>query len=385
VENIVIGGGPAGAATACGLAAAFREVVLIERSDAPHHKVCGEFLSVETQMQLRALGVDAEALGAVVIDKVAVYSPTRSVTTALPFRALSLSRYRLDDALLRRAEACGARIERGVGVRNVAPDGEGWLVRCDNDEEMHCRHLVFATGKLGLRGIDDTRDGSRVGLKMHLRLTDAARDALAGRVELYFLDRSYAGLELIEDGIANLCLLMPCDLVARHGPGWAAIQSHLTQALPSLAARLAGAQPLWDKPLAVVCPAAWHLHREEGPAVYRVGDRLAHIPPFTGDGLAIALASARLAAEHIGDGRPPGYYLAAARKLTGNPIRLAGLLSGLASTGAGRTALLGVASLAPGLLEGIVRRTRLPLPAQWNHARPARLANALPIEGRTVS
>ena len=363
VETIIVGGGPAGAATACALAAAGRDAVLIERADAPHHKVCGEFLSVETQTQLLALGVDAAALGAAAIDQVAVYSPTRNVTAALPFRALSLSRYRLDDVLLRRAGTLGAQIKRGIGVRNVTPDGEGWIVQCD-DGALRCRNLVLATGKLGLRGIEDDRDGSRVGLKMHLRLTDAARRALAGRVELYFVDRSYAGFELIEDGIANLCLLMPRDLVARLGPGWQQVSGHLTRALPALAGRLAGAQPLWEKPLAVVCPAAGHLHREQGPAVYRVGDRLAHIPPFTGDGLAIALASAAVAAEHIRDGRPPAHYLAAARRLTGKPIRFAGLLSGLAATGAGRTALIGAASIAPGLLGGIVRRTRLPLAAQ---------------------
>jgi menaquinone-9 beta-reductase len=281
----------------------------------------------------------------------------------LPFRALSLSRYRLDDALLRRAETLGAQIKRGLGVRNVMPDGDGWIVHCD-DGALRCRNLVLATGKLGLRGIADDRDGSRVGLKMHLRLPDETRRALAGRVELYFLDRSYAGLELIEDGIANLCLLMPRDLVARLGPAWQQVAHHLTRALPALAGRLAGAQPLWDKPLAVVCPAAGHLHRERGPAVYRIGDRLAHIPPFTGDGLAIALASAAVAAEHIRDGRPPMHYLAAARRLTGKPIRFAGLLSGLAATGAGRNALIGAASVAPGLLGGIVRRTRVPLPAQ---------------------
>lgn len=363
VETIIVGGGPAGAAAACALAAAGRDAVLIERAEAPHHKVCGEFLSVETQTQLRALGVDAAALGAVSIDHVAVYSPTRGVTAALPFRALSLSRFRLDNALLRRAEALGAQIECGVAVRNVTPDGEGWVVHCDGGA-LRCRNLVLATGKLGLRGIEDDRDGSRVGLKMHLRLPDDARRSLAGRVELYFLDRAYAGLELIEDGIANLCLLMPRDLVARLGPGWRRVADHVTRTLPALAGRLAGAQPLWDKPLAVVCPAAGHLHRERGPAVYRVGDRLAHIPPFTGDGLAIALASAAVAAEHICDDRPPMHYLAAARRLTGKPIRFAGLLSSLAATGAGRTALIGAASIAPSLIGGIVRRTRLPLPAQ---------------------
>jgi flavin-dependent dehydrogenase len=362
VDIAIIGGGPAGAATACGLAAAGCEVVLIERADGPHHKVCGEFLSVETQAQLLALGIDATALGAVAIDRVTVACATRRVTAALPFRALSLSRYRLDDALLRRAKTRGVRVKRGC-ARGVTPQDEGWTVRCDDGEALHCRRLVLATGKWGLRGVDETRDGSRVGLKMHLRLADDARRALVGRVELSLLDRGYAGLELIEGGVANLCLLLPRDLVARLGPGWPALRDHLAAALPSLGGPLAGAEPLWERPIAVVCPAGGHLHREQG-AFYRVGDRLAHIPPFTGDGLAIALASAALTAEHIRCGRTPAQYLTAARRLTGSPIRFAGLLSGLAASGAGRMALLGAAARAPRLIETVVRRTRLPLPAQ---------------------
>jgi flavin-dependent dehydrogenase len=362
VDIAIIGGGPAGAATACGLAASGREVVLIERTDGPHHKVCGEFLSIETQAQLLALGVDAAALGAVAVDRVTVASAARRVTAALPFRALSLSRYRLDDALLRRAKTRGAQVKHGIAL-GVTPQDKGWTLRCDDGAAMHCHQLVLATGKLGLRGIDEARDGSRVGLKMHLRLTDDARYALAGRVELFLLDRGYAGLELIEDGVANLCLLLPRDLVARLGPGWPALRDHLAAALPSLGERLADAEPLWDRPLAIVCPAGGHLHRGQG-ALYRVGDRLAHIPPFTGDGLAIALASAALAAEYIRCGRTPAQYLTAARRLTGTPIRFAGLLSGLAASGAGRMALLGAATRAPRLIKTVVRRTRLPLAAQ---------------------
>jgi hypothetical protein len=117
---------------------------------------------------------------------------------------------------------------------------------------------------------------------MHLRLAPETRRALEGRVELFFLDGSYVGLELIENGIANLCFVLPRVTVARLGSGWPALRGHLASALPSLAERLAGAEPLWDKPLAVVCPTGGYLHREQGTAVYRVGDRLAHIPPFTG-------------------------------------------------------------------------------------------------------
>jgi flavin-dependent dehydrogenase len=326
--------------------------------------VCGEFLSVETQMQLQRLGVEPLALGAVPIEQVAVHSSSRSVTSSLPFRALSLSRYRLDDALLRCAQISGASLKRNVAVKAVTPDGTGWNVLCDDGETIICRHLVLATGKLGLRGVDDARDGSLVGLKMHLRPSLETRRALEGRVELFFLDNSYIGLELIEDGIANLCLVLPRATVARLGSGWPALHAYLASALPSLTERLAGAEPLWDKPLAVVCPTGGHLHRERGTAVYRVGDRLAHIPPFTGDGLAIALASAALAVEHIRLGRPPDAYLAAARQLTSFPIRLASIVSGLAKSSGGRNLMLGAAAFAPGLIGTIVRRTRLTLAAE---------------------
>ena len=254
-------------------------------------------------------------------------------------------------------------LKRGAVVRGVTPEGDGWIVRCDDGAAVRCRRLVLATGKWGLRGVEDARNAARVGLKMHLRPSAHMRAALAGRVELYFLDRGYAGLELIEDGIANLCLLMPGELVAQLGPGWPAIYNHVASVLPQLGERLAGSEPVWGKPIAVVCPTGGHLHREDGPTIYRVGDRLAHIPPFTGDGLAIALASAALAAEHIRDARPPAQYLAAARRLTGKPIRLASLLSGLAGSGVGRAALVAAAACVPSLVDTVVRRTRLPLAA----------------------
>ena len=362
VETLIIGGGPAGAAAACALATAGREVMLVERSAAPHHKVCGEFLSVETQAQLRGLGVEPLALGAVEIGEVAVYSAAKSVRAALPFRALSLSRHRLDDALLRRAGGCGADVRRGTSVQHVARDDAGWNVRCDDGETIHCRALVLATGKWGVRGMADTRDTSLIGLKMHLRLSPAAQRALEGRVELALLDGGYAGLELIEDGIANLCLVLPRVTVAALPPGWAALRDHLAAAAPHLRERLDGAAPLFDKPLAVVCPGAGHLQREAEGA-YRIGDRLAHIPPFTGDGLAIALGSAALAAGHIRRGEAPAAYLSAARRLTARPVRLASAVSGLAANKVGRSLLMGAAALAPGMIGTLARATRLPLAA----------------------
>ncbi len=316
VETIIVGGGPAGAAAAIRLAAAGREALLIERHAEPHHKVCGEFLSIETQDIFRRLGVDLGAQGAVPIDSVSIHAGKGKASASLPFRALSLSRRRFDAALLDRAQQAGAELERGVAVQAVTRENDSWSVRCDDGANLQARHLIVATGKHGLRGVADSRDGSLVGLKMHLRLRSNHEAALTRQVELFMLERAYVGLELVEDGLANLCLVMAREKAAQLGPGWLALRDHLAAAHEQLAERLEGAEPQFDKPLAVVCPDGGHIHDESEPAAYRVGDRLAHIPPFTGDGLAIAVASGALAAEHIIVGRSPAVYLDAARALT---------------------------------------------------------------------
>ena len=182
---------------------------------------------------MHRLGVDPIVLGAMPIDHVAVYSSARSVTADLPFRALSLSRYRLDGALLDRAQDRGAQVKRNVSVRNVTPDGGAWNVECDDGEAFHCRHLVVATGKLGLPGVGDARDNSLVGLKMHLRPTAEIHHALTGRIELFLLNRSYVGLELVEDGIANLCCVLRRATVARLAPGWPVMRDYFVAEAPT--------------------------------------------------------------------------------------------------------------------------------------------------------
>jgi flavin-dependent dehydrogenase len=359
VETIIVGGGPAGAAAAIRLAAAGHEALLIERHTEPHHKVCGEFLSTETQDIVRRLDVDLGAQGAVSIDSVSIHAGKRTASAPLPFRALSLSRQRFDAALLDRAKQAGAELKRGVSVQAVTREDDGWSVRCDDGANLKARHLIVATGKHGLRGVSDRRDGSLVGLKMHLRLRSGHEASLARQVELFMLDRAYVGLELVEDGVANLCLVMAREQAAKLGPGWPALRDHLLAAHARLGARLEGAEPQFDKPLAVVCPDGGHIHYESDAAAYRVGDRLAHIPPFTGDGMAIAVASGALAAEHILAGQSPAVYLDAARALTAKPIRLAAMVSRLAASRAGRTFLVSAAALVPGLIAAVTRRTRL--------------------------
>ena len=93
----MIGGGLAGSMLAMRLAAAGREVVLLEKEREAHHKVCGEFLSREAIDYLRQAGIDPLELGAHAIQRVRLHSGKRTVEARLPFTALSLSRRVLDE------------------------------------------------------------------------------------------------------------------------------------------------------------------------------------------------------------------------------------------------------------------------------------------------
>src|ERR1700744_6374933 len=105
VENLVIGGGPAGAMAALRLAQAGREVLLVERERGAHHKVCGEFLSREAIEYLGQIGIDPHARGGAPIERVQLSVGRKTVKSVLPFKALSLSRKVLDEAMLGKAAA----------------------------------------------------------------------------------------------------------------------------------------------------------------------------------------------------------------------------------------------------------------------------------------
>lgn len=350
--TLVLGGGLAGAALACALAAAGRPVRLIERSTGPHDKVCGEFLSAEAVAHLRALGLDPMALGAVPLTRVAGARRGWRTSRALPFPALSLSRRILDEALLAHARRAGAEIIRGRAVRGVvAATGPKWQVRLDGGETLSARHVFLATGKHDLRGRHRPpgRQAGLLGFKLHLDLPPDQAASLAGAVELHLFPGGYAGLQPIGEGRANLCLVVQGAGFA----GWPALRGRLEAQLPLLASGAAG------RPLALARIPYGYVRRKAG-GLWHLGDQAAVIPSFTGAGMSIALRSAaRAAAAFLAGLGPEDYQRALAAELSGVVGRATWLSRGLVQ---GVTQGL-AARLAPLLLRPAARATRLPLSA----------------------
>ncbi|HEX7854555.1 MAG TPA: FAD-dependent monooxygenase [Sphingobium sp.] len=366
-DVLIVGGGLAGSAAATWFARQGRSVHLLERHGDAVHKICGEFLSIEAQEHLVSLGIDLDTLGASSVDRLRLVGGGRAVETRLPFVARGLSRMVLDEALLDGAVKAGAVVERPVRVLGV---GEGG-VRTDRGDRTG-RALMLATGKLGIReeaaqpraasGVPsrDTLHNAHVGFKMHWRLLPRDRDGLRGLIELTLLPGGYAGLQMVENDIANLCLVLRRDRLMAMGGRWEDVLASIGGLSPGLRA-LADAQPLFVRPVTIANLPYGHMHDAgAGEGIWRLGDQAAMTASLTGDGMAIALRSAWLAAQCTAAGLGPDAYHARLRAMVGRQMRRGMMLQRLVEVPLLPAAVMGMLQACPGLLRTMVRITRLP-------------------------
>jgi flavin-dependent dehydrogenase len=366
-EIVVAGGGLAGSAVAAALAQAGVDVTLIERETAPVHKICGEFLSAEAQDYLERLGLNIGALGGAVISDLQLIRGNDAITTALPFRGLGLSRFALDEALLNHAAGCGATILRGHAIRSVT-HGNGVVLDVKDFGVIHPKTLFLATGKHELRGAKRAfaAQDDLVGFKTYFRLAPPAQAALEGVVSLILFEDGYAGLQLVENGLANFCLLICRARFHRAGGSWPLLFADLLQSSPYLACQLTGAVETLQQPLSIYRVPYGFIHRPRATdalQIFRLGDQAGVIQSFTGDGMSIALHSATLAAQYYLNGQTAhAYHSRLSRDIRGQ-INRAGILYNLINRPSTQAGLFGLARLWPGGLRAAANFTRVPVHA----------------------
>ncbi|WP_380784668.1 NAD(P)/FAD-dependent oxidoreductase [Sphingomonas sp. R86521] len=356
---LIVGGGPAGAATAIGFARAGVPHLLLERSRETGDALCGGFLSWRTLETLAGLGIDPDALNPARVTDVRLFAGTRRAEAKLPRPAINVSRHRLDTVLLAEAERLGSAVERGVTVREI----DARTVRTADGATMTTDALFLASGKHDIRGLarpEEARGADpTLGLRVHITPSPALARSLAGRIELHLFDRGYAGLALQEDGRANLCLAVHRSRLQEAGTPRQLLDA-LGRELPALGEWIARIADPVDAIANV--PYGWReRHGEAG--LFRLGDQAGVIPSLAGEGMGIALASGVAAADAYrrdGPGAAADWQVDFARRIA-RPIGVAGLVRRVAET-AGAAWLLPM--VRPSLIRLVAHATRIaPQPA----------------------
>jgi menaquinone-9 beta-reductase len=316
VDAVVVGAGPAGAATAILLAEAGHRVVLVDRARFPRDKVCGEYLSPEASRVLDRLGVlgVVETSGARPLRGMRIVAPdgTRlcgdyprsGVHRGYRDHALAVRRTTLDAALVERARALGVAVREGVRVTDLLTAGRrvagvvGAVGPCESTpaERLPARLVVGADGRtsvvawrLGLLRPHPWLN--RLALVTYVE--GAARDPERG--EIFVDPPSYAIMNPVAVGLTNLSLVVPATVGLRHKGDLTAYFERTVRALPGLGDRLA--QACRVAPVRALGPLAYRAAAPRHDGVILVGDAFGFLDPFTGEGIFTALRSAELAAE----------------------------------------------------------------------------------------
>ncbi|MEW2632588.1 NAD(P)/FAD-dependent oxidoreductase [Streptomyces sp. NPDC048389] len=288
-DLVIVGGGPAGLATALHAARAGFDTVVAEPRVAPVDKACGEGLMPGAVRILAALGVDVP--GRPIKGIRYVQGPRRAQAHFRHGPGLGVRRTSLHGALHRAVREAGVPVVR-LRVGEVRQDATGVLVPGTG---LRARWLVAADGlhsplrrSLGL-GVP-SRGAPRYGLRRHY-----AVPPWSSCVEVHWGPYGEAYVTPLGPELVGIALL-----TSRRVPFATQLAGfpELSARLPPDAAvtTVRGAGPLRQK-------ASTRLHGR----VLLVGDAAGYIDALTGEGLSLALTGAEALVGNLRRGTPDRY------------------------------------------------------------------------------
>jgi menaquinone-9 beta-reductase len=292
-DALVVGAGPAGSLAARELRRRGRSVLLVDRATFPRWKVCGSCLNGSALATLRRVALaDLPArLGAVPIRRLQMAAGSQSACVPLA-EGVSVSRERFDAALVAEAIEAGTSFLPQTRADFVHANDAGVTVRLlQNDNEAEARaRVVLAADGLGGTFLPQAPgvQGSRVGAGLVMAV--APMFYQSGTIYMACGAGGYLGLVRLEDGRLDLAAALDRAWVRESGaPGAAA--ARMLDAVGWPKPGDLQAQP-WRGTTALTRAPS----RVAGTRIFALGDAAGYVEPFTGEGMAWALAAAEAVA-----------------------------------------------------------------------------------------
>ena len=303
----IIGGGLAGLAAAIRLQRQGHRVVLIEKEKYPFHKVCGEYISMESWDFLETLGVPLKEWQLPRINRFRLTSPNgASFETGLPLGGFGISRFALDNQLATLALRSGVDVRQQTKV-NAVEGAYPFRLSCFGPEgnfDVEAKVALAAYGKRSNLDVKlnrafasqtNRRLENYIGVKYHLAL-DWPDDLIA----LHNFKDGYCGISNIEDGKTCLCYLTTAANLRECGGRIDNLQDRLLSGNPHLAAIFSTAKVLDAFPVTISQISFAAKSRVEN-GMLMLGDTAGMITPLCGNGMSIALHTGKIASTLVHD------------------------------------------------------------------------------------
>lgn len=297
-DVIIIGGGLAGLTGAIHLSKKGLNVTLIEKSEYPRHKVCGEYISNEILPYLLWLDIDVLQFSP---EKISTFEFTtqngKIARTKLPLGGFGISRYMLDNILYQKALSNGCVILKET-VTDISFDNDEFSVTIPN-QILSAKLVLGAFGKRS--NIDQfmsrdfiTKKSPWLAVKAHYS-GKISNDIVA----LHNFNGGYCGVSKVENNIINICYLADYATFKKY-KNIEEYQKNVLYKNEYLKSVFKNSNLLFDKPL-TISQISFDKKQPVENHILMIGDSAGLIHPMCGNGMAMAIHSAKIASEIILD------------------------------------------------------------------------------------
>lgn len=362
-DVIIIGGGLAGLAGALHLSQNGLTVTLIEKSGYPRHKVCGEYVSNEILPYLNWLNADISKLHPAIINKFEFSTRKGKIAAAnLPLGGFGISRYQLDNFLYQKAVANGCTIIKEM-VTDVSFHDELFTITTP-DQILSSKIVLGAFGKRS--NIDQVierdffaKKSPWLAVKAHY-YGDFPNDTVA----LHNFKGGYCGVSKVENDIINICYLADYATFKQY-KNIEDYQRNVLYQNKNLKSVFENSTPLFDKPI-TISQISFDKKQPVENHILMIGDTAGLIHPLCGNGMAMAIHSAKIASElvlnyysekKISREELEKNYTKQWQKHFGKRLLMGRLLAKVLRNKTITNILVGTTVALPSLLPGIIKQT----------------------------
>jgi flavin-dependent dehydrogenase len=299
VDLAVVGGGLAGLSLSIQMAHAGYRVILYEKEKYPFHRVCGEYISMESWAFLKELGIPLDDMKLPRIKKLEVTGTDgRTIEHPLPLGGFGISRYKLDVMLSEIATACGVKVCCDTKVTDVRYVNDQHIVESNGK----CITATAAAGSFGKRSNLDikwkrpftqekpTALNNYIGVKYHVK-TIFPKD----RISLHNFSDGYCGISAIEDDKYCLCYLTTAENLRQSGHSIPAMEKKILSVNPHLKEIFRNADFMTKEPV-TISQISFERKSLLHEHMLLTGDAAGMITPLCGNGMSMALHGSKILA-----------------------------------------------------------------------------------------
>lgn len=300
----IIGGGLAGLALSIQLSKLGHHVALFEKETYPFHKVCGEYISMESWNFLESLGLPLSAMNLPIIKKLIVSAPNGiSLNATLPLGGFGISRYKIDNDLKNIAVANNVMVYEKCKVDEVIFANEVFTLHSSlgNFSSKICCGTFGKKSNLDIKWKRDfihhknNKLSNYVGIKYHIK-TSFPHDTIA----LHNFKDGYCGISQIEDDKFCLCYLTNASNLSHNNNSVQELEQNVLKKNKHLKYIFENSELLFKAPV-TISQISFNKKSQVHDHVLLMGDAAGVITPLCGNGMSMALHGSKIAAALVHD------------------------------------------------------------------------------------